>query len=218
MPFTGVVLIIGAGPRIGRSVASRFASNGYKVALADLSGPDSVPSIFQTAGKAFSVPNIVVFNGANRLITPHDDPLLAPLGTINTARTVGFDSAYIAAQQALQGFRMLPTSTPTAFIYTGNTLNQIAIPGVMPFALGKVAAAMLVEYAANVYGKDSYSQEVYLLYLTCVSKFYFVDERKPDGRPAGLQIDGDAHADMFWTLAHEPKQSKWLVTFTKDGG
>jgi hypothetical protein len=78
------------------------------------------------------------------------------LGTINAARTVGFDSAYIAAQQALQGFRMLPTSTPTAFIYTGNTLNQIAIPGVLPFALGKVAAAMLVEYAANAYGKDGY--------------------------------------------------------------
>lgn len=82
MPFTGVVLIIGAGPRIGRSVASRFASNGYKVALvarnlsegfsaegylniqADLSDPNSVPSIFQTVGKAFSVPNIVVFNGS----------------------------------------------------------------------------------------------------------------------------------------------------------
>ncbi|KAJ5409144.1 hypothetical protein N7509_003027 [Penicillium cosmopolitanum] len=223
MPFTGVVLIIGAGPRIGMSVASKFASNGYKVALvarnfskgfsaegylniqADLSDPNSVPSIFQTVGKAFSVPNIVVFNGANRLITPHDDPLSAPLGTINAARTVGFDSAYIAAQHALQGFRMLPTSTPTAFIYTGNTLNQIAIPGVMPFALGKVAAAMLVEYAANAYGTDSY-------------RFYFVDERKPDGRPAGFQIDGDAHAEMFWTLAHEPKQSKWLVTFTKDGG
>lgn len=62
------------------------------------------------------------------------------------------------------------------------------------------------------------SQEACLLYLTRAPRFYFVDERKPDGRPVGLQIDGDAHADMFWTLAHEPKQSKWLVTFTKDGG
>lgn len=56
---------------------------------------------------------------------------------------------------------MLPTSTPTAFIYTGNTLNQIAIPGVMPFALGKVAAAMLVEYAANAYGKDGYRFDLF---------------------------------------------------------
>jgi NAD(P)-dependent dehydrogenase (short-subunit alcohol dehydrogenase family) len=82
MPFTGVVLIIGAGPRIGRSVASWFASNGYKVALvvrnlskvfsaegylniqADLSDPNSVPSIFHAVGKAFGVPNIIVFNGS----------------------------------------------------------------------------------------------------------------------------------------------------------
>jgi hypothetical protein len=33
-----------------------------------------------------------------------------------------------------------------------------------------------------------------------------------------MQIDGDAHADMYWILAHESKQSKWLVTFTKDEG
>jgi len=223
MSFTRVVLVIGAGPRVGRSVASKFASNGYKVALAarslsegvspegylniktDLSDPNCVPSMFQSVETALGIPNIVVFNGANRLTTPPDDPLSASLELISAARTVGFDSAYIATKEALRGFKILPTSTPTAFIYTGNTLNQIAIPGVMPFALGKVAAAMLVEYAANAYGKDGY-------------RFYYTDERQPDGRPAGLQIDGDAHAEMFWTLAHENKQSKWLVTFTKDGG
>ena len=30
--------------------------------------------------------------------------------------------------------------------------------------------------------------------------------------------EGSAHAEMYWTLAHEPKQSKWLVTFTKNEG
>jgi hypothetical protein len=69
---------------------------------------------------------------------------------------VGFDSAYIAAQETLRGFQALGNSTPKVFIYTGNALNQIAIPGVMPFALGKVAAAMLIEYAANAYGKNGY--------------------------------------------------------------
>lgn len=53
-------------------------------------------------------------------------------------------------------FRRLSSQTQSAFIYTGNTLNQIAIPGVLPFAVGKVAAAMLVEYAANAYGKEGY--------------------------------------------------------------
>ena len=53
-------------------------------------------------------------------------------------------------------FKTLPDATPKAFIFTGNALNQIAIPGVMPFAFGKVAAAMLIEYAANAYGQKGY--------------------------------------------------------------
>ena len=95
-------------------------------------------------------------SGATRLTTPPEDPLFASLETLGQARTVGLDSAYVAAQEACKGFKALPPATPTAFIYTGNTLNQIAIPGVLPFALGKLAAAMVIEYAANAYGKDGY--------------------------------------------------------------
>ena len=89
-------------------------------------------------------------------MTPPNDPLAAPFETIIESRQVGFDSAYIAAQQTLEGFKQLPDSTPKAFIYTGNTLNQIAIPGILPFALGKVSSAMLIEYAANAYGEHGY--------------------------------------------------------------
>lgn len=69
---------------------------------------------------------------------------------------MGLDSAYIAAQESLLRFKQLSSAIPKAFIYTGNTLNQIAIPGVFPFALGKVAAAMIIEYAANAYGEKGY--------------------------------------------------------------
>lgn len=81
MSSSRVVLVIGAGPRLGRSVASKFASNGYKVALAarslpegfssdgyfnikaDLSDPECVPMIFEAVEEAVGLPNIVVFNG-----------------------------------------------------------------------------------------------------------------------------------------------------------
>jgi hypothetical protein len=33
-----------------------------------------------------------------------------------------------------------------------------------------------------------------------------------------LGIDAIAHAEMYWKLANEEKQSKWLVTFTKGEG
>jgi len=220
---TPVILVIAAGPNLGAAIAKKFADNGYKVALAarslttglhangylhikaDLSNTQLVPEIFQQVRKAHGIPNIVVYNGAHRLVTPPDDPFSASLETLTASRIVGLDSAYIAAQEALCCFKELPDSAPTAFIYTGNALNQIPIPGVLPFALPKVAAAMMVEYGANAYGHKGY-------------RFYYADQRKPDGRPIAEFRDGEAHAEMYWVLAHEEKQSKWLVTFTKAKG
>ena len=93
-----------------------------------------------------------LFPGALRLLTPPDDPFSASLQTLREAYQVCFVSAYAAAQETLRVFDTLPSQTPKAFIYTGNTLHQIAIPGVFPFALGKAGAATLVEYGANAYG------------------------------------------------------------------
>ncbi|KAI1332334.1 putative short chain type dehydrogenase [Xylariaceae sp. FL0255] len=218
-----VILIIGAGQRIGQCIASKFSQAGYEVALVarslepgltpegflnikfDLSETRLVPQIFQTTKEILGVPNIMVYNGAKRLVTPPEDPFSASLDTIAASRAVGFDSAYIAAQEFLRGVQELPSSLPKAFIFTGNALNQIAIPGVIPFAIGKVSAAMMIEYAANAYGKGGF-------------KFYFTDERLADGRPAGQGIDGPAHGDLYLSLAHEEKQSHWLVTFTKEEG
>ena len=67
-----------------------------------------------------------------------------------------FESAYVAAQEALKGFKTLPGGTSTAFVYTGNALNQIAIPATMPYALGKVSAATMIEFGANAYGQQGY--------------------------------------------------------------
>ena len=76
-----VILILGAGPRLGASIASKFESNGYKVALAarsvsdgtspegrlhikcDLSNSLSVPTVFKTVEQSFGFPNVVVYNG-----------------------------------------------------------------------------------------------------------------------------------------------------------
>jgi len=66
-----VVLILGAGPRVGASVAEKFASKGYKVALAsrkgtgsktaegflslkaDFSKPESIPALFDAVKSEF---------------------------------------------------------------------------------------------------------------------------------------------------------------------
>jgi hypothetical protein len=45
-------------------------------------------------------------------------------------------------------------------------------------------------------------------------RFYYVDERKPDGS-AAFKISGEAHANLLWHLASEKAQGPWLQTFVK---
>lgn len=79
-----VILILGAGPRIGSSVAKAFAAKGYKVALAsrkkseandtanelhiqsDFADPNSVINAFSRVTASLGVPSVVVYNGTHR--------------------------------------------------------------------------------------------------------------------------------------------------------
>lgn len=82
-----IILIFGAGPGVGASVAKAFATKGYAVALAarrlkasdntadtiniptDLSDPVAVITAFETVKKELgSGPSVVVYNGSS-LIT-----------------------------------------------------------------------------------------------------------------------------------------------------
>ena len=50
-------------------------------------------------------------------------------------------------------------------------------------------------------------------------RFYYADERQSNGLPVGGDgVGASTHADMYWNLAHEERQSQWLVTFTKSDG
>lgn len=72
MASSAIVLILGAGPRIGAAVAERFSRDGYQVALAsrkggkeagkeksflslqaDLSKVDTIPSLFEAVKREF---------------------------------------------------------------------------------------------------------------------------------------------------------------------
>lgn len=76
-----VILILGAGANIGKSVAHTFAKNGYKVALvgrklaahagstkelqikADFTNPASIKTVFDEVTSKLGVPNVIVYNG-----------------------------------------------------------------------------------------------------------------------------------------------------------
>lgn len=71
-------LIIGAGPNIGRSLAAKFAKEGYKVAIAsrstpsdntyehfrfDAAEPATVPDLFAQVSAKVGTPKVVIYNG-----------------------------------------------------------------------------------------------------------------------------------------------------------
>lgn len=76
-----ILLILGAGPNIGKHVAQAFAAKGYRVALAsrtdhgttgpnqiyipvDLTKPDTIPGVFEKVKAEFgAAPSVVVYNG-----------------------------------------------------------------------------------------------------------------------------------------------------------
>ena len=75
-----IILILGAGPRIGASIAKTFAAKGYKVALAsrkaseannnadeiyiqsDFADPSTVVNAFSKVKALLGTPSVVVYN------------------------------------------------------------------------------------------------------------------------------------------------------------
>ncbi|EXJ93386.1 hypothetical protein A1O1_01778 [Capronia coronata CBS 617.96] len=217
-----VVLILGAGPNIGQAVARTFASKGYKVALAaralkevdstdnqlnipsDFSKTDDVVNAFDRVKKVFGIPSVVVYNVAAVHFTPADDPFAISLADFSVDTTINIYSAFVAAQQAVSGFAQLPASAARTFIYTGNVLNVAILPRFLSAGVGKSGAAHMIWVASDAYKDRGY-------------KFYYADERKADGSPK-YRVDGDAHAKLYWDLAHAPTQGPWMQTFVEGVG
>lgn len=54
--------------------------------------------------------------------------------------------------------------------------------------------------------------------MTNHGRFYFADERQPDGGLSYKGVDGPAHAEMYLKLAEDPEQGPSLHTFIKGVG
>lgn len=173
-----VVLILGAGPRVGASVAQKFASNGYKVAIASRSGtgskttegflslkadftkPDSVPALFDAVKTEFkTAPSVVVYNAAALTNPPDKDSIFSiPSESVVSDLNVNTVSPYVAAQQAVIGWATLPKEAKKTFIYTGNILNVsvVPVPLMLDLGMGKSASAFWVGVADTVYSSQGF--------------------------------------------------------------
>lgn len=172
-----VILILGFGPRIGAAVAKQFASIGYLIAIAsrkaisgktpegylsiqtDLSKPSSVPAIFNTVETEYGLaPSVVVYNAA-ALTPPTDNDLFSiPASSLAANLNTNTASVYVAAQEAVKGWKTLPEHVKKAFIYTGNKQNTGPGPLLLTATLGmgKSATSYLMGAADGRYKGDGY--------------------------------------------------------------
>lgn len=118
---------------------------------------------------------------------------------------VNVGSPHEAARLAIEGFARLPAGAAKAFLFTGNPYHRQLQPANLALGIGKTATAYWLETAAKT-----------AAYRAQGFKFYYVDERTPEGEATNMAIDGEAHAIEFWRLSHEiEEQSHWDWTFVK---
>ncbi|KEF63605.1 uncharacterized protein A1O9_01583 [Exophiala aquamarina CBS 119918] len=222
-----ILLVLGAGPNIGIHVSKFFAGRGYKVALAsrskpsfdggqelhipvDLSNPENVPGVFEAVRAKFGEsPSVVVYNCASHVDDNMHDPLSSfSLSEYVKHQNINTNSVLVVLQEAVSGFRSLsdPDAAKT-FIYTGNILNVITIPGRLTFGLGKSGTAYAIRtlVEGNVYSEEG----------IC---FYYTDERTVDGLPVYSEIDGETAAEEYFRLAEMREQGPWLFNYVKGLG
>ncbi|KAI9727586.1 MAG: transcription factor TFIIIB subunit brf1 [Cirrosporium novae-zelandiae] len=222
MATPALVLIIGAGSNIGKSVAQKFAANGFRVALAsrsreeeqtadglyhfkvNLTDPKAVTSLFTRLHEKAGIPNVVVYNAAAFNRAP-EGPLSVPLDEFIDSQNINIASVYAAMSEAVRGFKKLPNSLAKTFIYTGNILNSRTMPSLFTLGVGKAAGAHMIEAASMAYGQEGYN-------------FYYADERKPTGDAVYNEIDGPAAGEFYLELAKDKTQRPWLATFVKGKG
>lgn len=84
-------------------------------------------------------------------------------------------------------------------------MNLASFDGLLTLGLGKSASAHMIQSAATAFTGQGY-------------KFYYADQRQPDGKLCGKGISGHSHGKMYAHLAEDVKQGPWLQTFVQGNG
>ncbi|KAI0388750.1 hypothetical protein F5Y17DRAFT_180882 [Xylariaceae sp. FL0594] len=223
-----VALLIGVGGNVGRAAVSSFAAAGYGVAIAsrnerfdsskysffkfDAEEPASLPEVFKRVHAEVGIPSVVVYNAYATAPKMDSVAEVDSVEKVQKRLNVNTVSPVVAADEAIKGFLKLEAEGKlgpegATYLFTGNALNEKAIPGMLTLGLGKSAAARAVEsLARHKFNNDKNFS------------FYYVDERAEDGTPMYKGVTADAHAEVFLKLAREPKQGPWQYTFTAASG
>ncbi|KAG8749397.1 hypothetical protein FRC14_001399 [Serendipita sp. 396] len=219
-----VALILGAGQRVGKAVASQLVTNGYKVALGSRSGtesgengtiavkvdvtkPEEVAAAFAKSERELGAPvSVVVYNtGAFSALPEKEEPFSLPYDKFVSDVTVGGTGAYFALQETISSFKKLPAETPKVFIATSNLLGVTPpVVNYMSLGLQKHTLAYLVQIGNKGYPDKGY-------------RFYLATQVGEDGGHPGPEMSGEAHAIAYSNLIQRKERGGWDIRFIKDG-
>lgn len=174
-----VLLLLGAGHKLGAKIPEVFAKAGYKIALvarsleeghqdngyyhvrADFNDGKCIPEVFQKVTQAVGIPTVVVYNAVQYTLDDPADPFasLAPdrVSQFHTAIAVNGTTPLIALQHAITSFRSLPADTVgKTFIFTGNLLNHSQFKNRLCFGTAKTLCAYGIRFASEAYAKEGF--------------------------------------------------------------
>ncbi|EEB88729.1 hypothetical protein MPER_13265 [Moniliophthora perniciosa FA553] len=224
-----VAFILGAGSNVGRSVALKLKEQSYAVAVGsrnpdkesakkdgffpvtlDINNQDSIVKAFETVKKELGAPNVVVYNAAI-LNLPEDvsDPLTLSIEGFNACITLG-QNVFLAAQQALPGFRSEGhKQNAKAFIVTGNLLPFLPVETTRLVGLSaqKTIESHLIELFNNTYLKEGIRYHY----------AHFVAEDGSIPPYSDFRVSGPDHATAYWDLISAKEPGRWDYRFVKGG-
>jgi short-subunit dehydrogenase len=213
------LLLVGAGPGLGMSVARRFANGGYRVTLvarstdglsnladsladtgaqidtiaADASDPEGLGARMAELYNQPGAPGLIIYNAV--MGTP-DKLLSSSVEHLQTAYAVDVISAIVVTQVASPAMRAAGSGT---IIVTGGGFADHPIPALASVSLGKAA----LRSAATMLGADLEPDGIRVATLTIAGQIV-----------AGTAFDPENIAKRYWEVAHsgDPWQSEFRFT------
>lgn len=220
----GVLLVAGAGEGVGRSVALRFAREGYAVALAarnreklerlaaetggrafvaDLSRERDVLSLFDAVESGLGPIEVVAFVAATRVHAPFAD---LSLGDFELSWRQGCLAGFLVAREAAR--RMLPRGRGTV-IFTGSSASIAGRAGFAAFAAAKGGLRFMAQSMARELGPRGIHVATVLVDGAIDSPMMWRDYRdRMEKLGAHGAVHPDAIAEAYWQLHRQPR-SAW---------
>jgi short-subunit dehydrogenase len=213
------LLLVGAGPGLGLSVAHRFASGGYRVSLAarstdrlgelarsladtgaeintieaDASDPEDLGVRMTELYRSDGAPGVVIYNA---VMGAPDQLLSSTVAHLQEAYAVDVIGAIVVAQSAAPAMRAAGFGT---IIVTGGGFADHPIPALATVSLGKAA----LRSAATMLGVDLGPDGIRVATLTIAGQIV-----------AGTSFDPARIAERYWEVVQTdgPWQAEFRFT------